>query len=320
MRWNYRSELEKAMKFGAHLPSYWNDYGSSTVQHAVVEAAKAAESLGYDSVWANDKVISTPYTQAEQGMVGNKVEPFITHAPLVHLVPRVKLGTSVLVLPQRNPILVAKQAATLDLLSAGRLILGVGVGLNKSEFSLMGANFANRAAVNDEAIEVMQALWREPVAAYEGQFHHFEDAVMLPKPACPGGPPIWIGDGSPAALRRVARYGKAWIPYINDLESFQTGVAKLRELTREGTCPMIGGYFNLRIERPDKPADVQSVFPYAPISIWGSPDAIAEGFAQYQQSGLEYAIYLFDSEDVDDYLRQIQVFAEDIAPQFDRPE
>jgi probable F420-dependent oxidoreductase len=309
------------MQFGAHLPSYWDDYGSSNVRIAVEEAAKAAETLGYDSVWANDMVINTSASLAKIGATGQIIEPLITLASLVHLVPRLKLGTSVLVLPQRNAMLVAKQVSALDLLSEGRFILGVGVGWRAEEFKLLGADFAHRAAITDEAIEVMQTLWREPVASFHGQFHRFDDAVMLPKPAHRNGPPIWVGGNTDASIRRAAihraaKYGRAWIPYIQDLESFQSGVALLRDLTKGQQGPMVGGYFNLRIEKPGQRVTVQTQSRWAAISIGGSPDTIAQTIEQFRQSGLEYAICLFESENVDDYLRQMRVFAEQIAPHF----
>jgi probable F420-dependent oxidoreductase len=180
------------MQFGAHLPTYWDHYGTSDVRTAVTEAAAAAEALGYDSVWANDLVV----VPAANVAGANAIEPLITLASLIHRVPRLRLGTSVLVLPQRNAVLVAKQAAALDLLSGGRLILGVGIGHREAEFAFLGANFAHRAAATDEAIEVLQTLWREPEANYQGRFHRLDAALMLPKPAS-GGPPIWVGGESP---------------------------------------------------------------------------------------------------------------------------
>src|SRR5215217_6714569 len=132
------------MQFGAFLPTCWDDYGASNVRIAIEEAAKAAEALDYDSVWANDEVIGT---SAGLGAADQVIEPLITLATLVHLVPRLKLGTSVLVLPQRNAMLVAKQVAALDLLSEGRFILGVGIGHREEEFKLLGADYKHRAAI-----------------------------------------------------------------------------------------------------------------------------------------------------------------------------
>lgn len=277
---------------------------------AIVEAARAAEALGYDAVWSNDEVI-LPGTLDD----GQVIEPLVTLASLIHLVPRIILGTSVLILPQRNPILVAKQAAALDLLSGHRLILGVGIGYRAEEFALLGADFAHRAGVTDEAIEIMQALWREPITSYRGRYHRFGDASMPPHPP-QGGPPIWIGGNAPAAIRRAARYGSGWLPMNLTPDAFGAGVTMLRGLTQGRQCPTIANEFYLRIEKPDEPTVVRSTTPWMPKSFAGSGDAVARHLEVYERAGLEYALCVFESEDLDDLLRQLRVFAEQVAPRF----
>jgi probable F420-dependent oxidoreductase len=303
------------MRFGVHLPTYWDDYGVSPIRVAIEGAALAAEALGYDGVWANDKVIHPAAAQRGTIEGGQVIEPLVTLASLVHLVPRLTLGTHVLILPQRNAILVAKQAAALHLLSQQRLILGVGIGWRAEEFALMGADFTQRAAVTDEAIEVLQTLWREPVARYRGQFYHL-DALSLPPHPSDGGPPIWIGGNTAGAIRRAAKYGSGWLPFGPDLDAFRSGVRTLRELTREQGCPTIASTFYFRIEKPDEPAVVQSTSPWVDTRFAGSPGAIAKHLEQYRRAGLEYALCLFESEDLDDLLRQMRLFAEQVTPHF----
>src|SRR5256714_208454 len=186
------------MRVGAFLPTYWTDYGTTTVREAVEEAARAAEALGYASVWANDHVIAP----AHQAGVGHIIEPLMTLASLIHLVPRLQLGTSALVLPQRHAVVVAKQVAALDVLSGGRFILGVGVGWLEEEFGFLNADFARRGAVTDEAIRAMRALWSEPVASFHGRFYAFSDAVFFPKPRS-GGVPVWVCGNTRPAIRRA---------------------------------------------------------------------------------------------------------------------
>jgi probable F420-dependent oxidoreductase len=301
------------LRFGAHLPTYWVDYRASPIHVAIAEAAQAAEALGYVGVWANDGVI---IPAANRGTPDYEpvIEPLVTLASLVHLVPRLMLGISVLVLPQRSAIMVAKQAAALHLLSQQRLILGVGIGWRAEEFEILGADFGQRAAMTDEAIEVMQTLWREPVAHYHGQFHHL-DAVSMPPPLPEGGLPIWIGGNSPGAIRRAALYGSGWLPFAMDLDAFRASASALRELTRERPCPTIGNEFYFRITKPDEPVVVQPTTPGMPPPFTGSPDAIALHLEQYRQSGLEYALCLFQAEGVDDLLRQMGLFSERVAPQ-----
>ncbi len=303
------------MRFGLHLPTYWDDYGASAIHVAIAEAAKTAEALGYEGVWANDLVINPAAARPGTLAGGLVIEPFVTLAALIHLVPRLRLGTNVLVLPQRHPILVAKQAAALHLLSEGRLVLGVGIGHRAEEFALLGADFANRAAATDEAIEVLLALWREPVARYHGRFHHFDDVRLTPRPL-DGGPPIWVGGDSPGAIRRTARYGSGWLPMLVDPDAFRSGVAALRDLTRGRRCPTIAHAFYVRIEKPDEPVAVRSTTPWMPESFAGSPDAVAEHLEAYRLAGLEYALCAFESQDLDDLLRQMRLFAEQVAPRF----
>ena len=225
------------------------------------------------------------------------------------------LGIAVLVLPQRSAILVAKQAAALHLLSQQRLILGVGIGWRVEEFEILGAEFGQRAAVTDEAIEVLQTLWREPVAHSHGQFHRL-DAVSMPPHLPEDGPPMWIGGNTAAAIRRAARYGSGWLPFVMELDAFRAGVSALRELTRERPGPTIANEFYFRLPKPDEPAVVQPTTPGLPPPFTGSPDAIAQHLEEYRQAGLDYALCLFESEDLDDLLRQMRLFADQVAPQF----
>jgi probable F420-dependent oxidoreductase len=277
---------------------------------AIVEAAQAAEALGYDGVWTNDAIIMPGALDADQ-----TIEPLITLASLIHLVPRLRLGISVLVLPQRNPIVVAKQAAALDLLSGHRLILGVGIGHRAEEFALLEADYANRAAVTDESIEVLRVLWREPLATYHGQFHHFDGASMPPHPP-DGGPPIWIGGNSLAPIRRAARYGDGWLPFNCDPDALRAGATMLRDLTEGRECPTIANEFYFRIEKTDEPTAVRSTTPWMPESFAGSTDTVARHLDAYERAGLQYALCLFESEDLDDLLRQLRLFAEQVAPRF----
>jgi probable F420-dependent oxidoreductase len=289
------------MQFGAFLPTYWTEYGSSDVRSAVEEAAKTAEALGYASMWANDHVIAP----ADQADVGHIIEPLITLASLIHLVPRVQLGTSVLVLPQRQAIVVAKQAAALDVLSGGRFILGVGVGWLREEFQFLNADFARRSAVTDEAIRAMRVLWREERASFQGQFHAFSDAVFFPKPTS-GGPPLWVGGNSPQAIRRAARFGDAWVPFGIGLDDFRFGVETLRTMATGGSLPTIAAHMRIHVSTDGKPASAH---------VAGRAETIVAALQQYRQAGLEYLICDFVAESVDDLVRQMQVMAEEIIPQ-----
>ena len=278
------------MRFGAFLPTYWDDYGASPIHVAIDGGRQGGRGAGLRGGLGQRRG-DQPRGGARGTLEGGQViEPLVTLASLVHLVPRLTLGTAVLVLPQRHPILVAKQAAALHLLSGGRLILGVGIGWRAEEFALLGADFAHRAAATDEAIEVLQTLWREPVARYHGRFHHFDAASMPPHPP-DGGPPIWIGGNAPGAIRRAARYGSGWLPYV----------------MRPGRLPLRRGHAAGADARATVPDDRQRVLlPHrrsrtsrrpcgrrprgCPSAFAGSPDAVAQHLEQYRQAGLEYAL------------------------------
>jgi alkanesulfonate monooxygenase SsuD/methylene tetrahydromethanopterin reductase-like flavin-dependent oxidoreductase (luciferase family) len=171
------------------------------------------------------------------------------------------------------------------------------------------------ASTTDEAIEVLQALWREPVASYHGRFYRFDAASMEPRPP-EGAPPIWVAGNAPGGIRRAAQYGSGWLPYCMDLAAFRAGVATLRDLTRGRGCPTIANMFYLRIEKPDEPAVVQSTSPWVEGRFAGSADAVAEHLERYRQAGLEYALCAFESEDLEDLLRQMRIVAEHVVPRF----
>jgi probable F420-dependent oxidoreductase len=298
------------MQFGVFLPTYWADYRDRDQAAAITEVAQAAEAFGYESVWANDHILAPP----EYASFAHIIEPLITLATLVHVVPRLQLGTSVVVLPQRHAILVAKQAAALDILSNGRLILGIGAGWMAEEFQFLNAPFDQRGAHMDEAIAVMRTLWHEPVAAYQGRFYTFTDALFAPKPA-PSRPPLWIGGNTLPAIRRAARVGDAWLPFWmnwssfqQELASFQAKVATLQQLTGRQRRLSIAAHVKFHIAAGNVGM---------PAHLSADQTTIIETLQQYQQAGVTHFICDFQADDVADLLRQIRVMAEDIAPRLD---
>src|SRR4029450_9861125 len=155
-----------------------------------VEIAQQAEGLGYDSIWATDVVLQT--RSAADARFAHTLEALTVTAYLAALTTRIQLGISVLVLPQRSPVLVAKEVATLDCLSGGRLVLGVGAGYHEMQFRSPGAAFQSRARPLDESTLAMRQLWPAPEPRFEGQYVSFSDVVFLPRPVQSQGPPIVI--------------------------------------------------------------------------------------------------------------------------------
>jgi probable F420-dependent oxidoreductase len=151
----------------------------------------------------------------------------VTLGAIAAVTSTIGLGTEVLVLPQRQPALVAKQVSTLDVLTGGRVRLGVGVGWQESEYESLGVPFAERGRRIDEVIHLMRLYWSEPSVTFRGRFYQTEAMAMDPKPVQPGGPPIWLGGDSDAALRRVGRLGDGWLAMADSDETAATLQDKL---------------------------------------------------------------------------------------------
>src|SRR5688572_24603739 len=215
-----------AMRIGFSLH---NNQGIEDV-HALVELAVRAESLGFESVWAHDHVFNVGHVLDR---IGGRpyYEPLTLLSYVAARTTRVRLGTSVLVLPYHNPIRLAKTAATLDVLSGGRLILGVGVGAIEKEMQAMGNAFKERGAFSDEAIAVMRTLWRDEDPRFDGTWSQFADMKFSPKPRQQP-IPIVIGGVSRPAIRRAARLGDGWQPLGLSPEALGEGMATLREELR----------------------------------------------------------------------------------------
>jgi probable F420-dependent oxidoreductase len=181
---------------------------------AVFELARAIEDAGYDEIDLFEHVTvghPIPGRSETREAAPELLEPLVTLGAISAVTQRIRLGTGILVLPQRQPALVAKQVATLDVLSNGRVRFGVGVGWQRSEYESLGVPFEERGRRFDEAITLMRRYWTEPSVTFRGQFYRAEAMGMDPKPVQPGGPPVWIGGDSEAALRRVGRLGDGWM-------------------------------------------------------------------------------------------------------------
>lgn len=173
------------------------------------------------------------------GPDGSWLEPMTTLAAISALTSRIRLSTSILLAALRRPVVLAKTAATLDALSGGRLDLGVGVGWQREEYEAAGLDFEKRGRLLDHTLEVCQALWREPRAAYRSEELEFEAIHMAPKPLGQGGVPIWVsGTVTRPVARRLARFGAGWIPWGAAADQLETSLPMMRELVaREGGDP-----------------------------------------------------------------------------------
>ena len=209
------------MLLGIHLPQFRNQIVPGPV---LADAARAAEAAGADDVWVSDHLVLPE---------GSDSPPEAFHDALTVLTwaaaatSRVGLGTSVLVAPYRNPVVLAKSLASLDALSGGRVIAGMASGWMEWEFDALGVPFAQRGARTDEAIAVCRALWAGQ-HEFRGRFSRFEAAAISPLPARPGGPPIWVGGNSRAGIRRAARVGDVWHTTRSDPDRLAPAINALR--------------------------------------------------------------------------------------------
>ncbi len=187
--------------------------------HEQFDLVRRIEALGFDSVWSGDHV----------SFHNPMYESLTLLAGYVPITSRLRLGTAVYLLALRPPAIAAKITSTLDVLSGGRLIFGVGVGgENPKEFELCGVPHAERGARVSEAIDVVRTLWRDTPATFKGRFTNFEGVSIDPKPVQKPGPPIWIGGRSDAALARAGRQGDGWVSYVVQPERYAQSLDKIR--------------------------------------------------------------------------------------------
>ena len=201
----------------------------------IVEAARMAERAGFDWVSCSDHV-AVPVSRAA-AMGATWFDAGSTLAFVAGATTRIRLLSHVLVLPYRHPLVIAKQYGTLDHLSGGRLILGVGSGHLKPEFKVLGADFDRRGTVSDDYLAAIAAAWSEEVARFEGETLAFRDVIVAPRPAQRPRPPIWVGGNSRAAVRRAARLADGWVPWQLEPEACAAAVADARRLRAEACQP-----------------------------------------------------------------------------------
>lgn len=222
------------MKFGVIFPQveYGHDPG------AVRDYAQTAEALGYHHILAYDHVLGAnpdrpggwrgPYTYMHPFL-----EPFVLFSYMAGVTHRIGFITGILILPQRETALVAKQAATFDVLSNGRFRLGVGIGWNEVEYLALNQNFHTRGRRIEEQIQLLRQLWAEPLVTFNGRWHTIPDAGINPLPVQPSGIPIWLGGHADAVLRRIARLGDGWLPTYRRAADAQPHLEKLDQYLAE---------------------------------------------------------------------------------------
>lgn len=299
--------------------------GAMATTANLVRFAQVAEACGFDTIWTSDHIIVPTSVQSFYPYHPDGQMPFVPHEPyleplivmtyLAAVTQRIRLGTSVLILPYRNPVFTAKALATLDVLSHGRITLGVGVGWMEEEFKALGLEtYARRGAYSDECVRIFRALWTQDEPAFQGEFHQFAGIKCEPKPVQAGGIPIWVGGHTPQAIRRAARLGDGWQPIVQrppaDLppDDLRVKIAALRELAEAGGRDPQALTIALG-------ASVQFAAGTGASLFSGSAQRIAEGIRQYQAVGVQDFRFDFPSPSPEGQLQAMERFATEVRPQ-----
>jgi probable F420-dependent oxidoreductase len=268
------------VRIGSHLPQY----GRVAGPEAIARAARHAEELGFADVWVSDHVV---HPAAQSYPSPYLFDPLLTLATAAAVTQRVGLGTSVLVVPQHNPLWLANALASLDALSGGRLTIAVGVGWSEAEFEALGQSFHDRGRRTDEIIGLLRTCWRDDPATFAGEHYRFEDLRVLPKPAHEI--PIWVGGGVEAAYRRGVALGDGF--QLIGLTPEEVGVPIAR----------------LRAERPEPEFTISLRTGWDPEGM--EHDRIRREYDEYAAAGVQHVVTAPWRSDLDDWLRSMEALA-----------
>ena len=306
------------MKFGVFLPIS----GRATGPDTLMEAARSAETQGFDAVWSADRVVtpwqistSYPYSENHEFIVPPD-RPFLDSltclAFLAGCTEKITLGVSVLVLPYRHPLYWTRVAVSIERLSRGRLIMGVGVGWMEEEFEAQGISFKNRGRMVDEQLQILSSLWTQEHISFDGQFYRFHDLAFSPKPIQQPRIPIWVGGEGLAAQRRTAKYGDAWFPYFveitaRELRAGYDNVLRLAaEAGRDPAQIRLTCCCQIEVTRDAVPQDERH--------LRGNPEQLVEALHAYREIGVDHLALQFMVPRWPDRMEQIERFAREVMP------
>jgi probable F420-dependent oxidoreductase len=306
-----------------------------------IAQARLCERLGYDSVWGNDHITTQDYVRKlHPGQIPNFFEPLITLATIAGATSRIGLGTALTVLPMRDPVYLAKEALTLDRMSGGRFMLGVGLGAYREEFLAWGGSRmrkARRGAMMDEGLEALQLLFSQPRASFEGAYYSFRDIEMAPKSVHPTFP-LFVGGHNLEAIERAARYGVGWLPGWRPLPEMAERIVALKRralaLGRDPAAIEIAPQFSVTIAPTVEAAAARhmasglaahrrslaytgrDLTQQVTANLVGSPAAILEKIEKLSDIGVDHCCSLmFPVDSVQEMDEQIEWFATEVMPQ-----
>jgi probable F420-dependent oxidoreductase len=300
------------VRFSTRAPNA--DYlGFEASPEAIIAAAKKAEAVGFDAIFVNDHIIvgddarSAPWT--------NVYEPFVAMSFIAAHTTRIGVGVSVLIMPYRNPIATAKALATLDRMSGGRLIAGIGVGWNEAEFAALGAPFHERGARTNEYLRLWRACWEPGKVSFAGKFVSFADMHVSPKPLQQPHPPIWIGGASDAALRRVARFAAVWQPTPLPVAQLVERRVALRQACEALGREPVPTRMSYRVEFSNITGNLPPAGRERPTGH-GTPAEVAADLLRYREAaGLDaFQINFHGNRDLDQLLQSMECFMREVKP------
>lgn len=296
------------MKFGVWIPNL----RQLATPKLILGAATRAEALGYDSIWASDHVVVPDAYLARFGAA--VYDPLVTLAVAAGATSRVTLGTTVLIVPYRNPVLTAKMVSTLDALSGGRFVLGIGVGWVPEESAALGVPFEERGPMTDEYIAAMRELWTSEAPSFDGRYTSFDRLAFEPKPLSKPHVPIWVGGHGRPSLRRAAEIGAAWHPINLGPDELRAGRADIDRL-----CAERG-----RADRPavtlrnaccvTVPGAAVPVSVHGGATLAGDPGALVERIGALAEAGVEHLVLEFLADDAHGFEAQLEAFATHVRP------
>jgi probable F420-dependent oxidoreductase len=334
-----------SLRFGVHIPTCIEGmmYPVPFARPAdILPTALLAESLGFDSVWGNDHMTTQRYVQREFPDPPNFYEPLITFSYVAAHTTRLRLATGIIVLPMRTMPVLAKQVATLDQLSGGRVVLGVGTGAYREEFEALfpDAKGVHRGAMVEEGMQALRLLFTERRATFRGRHVHFEDVECFPKPVQTP-LPIYAGGNHPDVRRRAGEHGDGWMPAVLSPEEVKQGVEDVHRAAaragRDGSRIDIAPQLAVSIGRTHEEAQRrfrtsqlyrhleslknttlrEQTGGYDQRNLIGSPEEICERIRLYQQAGVTtLSGMLFVATTVPEMQEAIELFGREVIPHF----
>jgi probable F420-dependent oxidoreductase len=288
------------MDHGICLPNF--RAGASA--EGIDAAAETAERLGWSTVWTTDHLLIDLANESDYGRI---YEAILTLAWVGGRHPKVRLGTSVIVMPMRNAVIVAKELATLDALTMGRVVAGLGIGWNEPEYRNVGVaeRFHERGAYLEESILLFRHLWSGSTEAFRGRFHTFEDFAFEPLPAQGAELPIVVGGGAAAALERIGRLADGYHSTAIGPAAYAERAEKIREAARAAGRPEPRWEARIRVEMEGPPG--------RRYALRGNPDDMAADIRAWESAGVEHLALYFDETDPSRLVAQMDKFTSDVT-------